>query len=373
MKTKILYILDNMQSDDNERELVRIINGLSRDRFELYLSCHQDSDFHKSIKDDVQFMPLDFSKKISPGLIFRLAGVIRRNRIQIVHSFGSRADLYGRLAGMISGRARYVSTISLPKEVSDLGRSRKMDLGNFARFFSMFVDRFIVSSDLVSRSVTGKGGLNPDKVIRIYNSVDTDRFRPSSEARDRIRKELNITDDTVLIGAAGRLIWQKGFEFLVKSIPIFIRSHPNAEALIAGDGPFRDHLMMHSGMIGMNDHMILTGFRNDIEGILSAVDILVIPSLMDEFPMITLEGMAMAKPIIATRVEGITEQITDNETGLLVLSWNADALGKAINRVIDDRDLAERLGKKAREKVEKEFSTKKMIVETERLYKSLCE
>lgn len=373
MKTKILYILDNMQSDDCREALSRIINRLSRDRYEVYLSCPHDSDFYKTIQADVQYMPLDFTKKISPGLIIRLAGIIRRNRIRIVHACGAGADLHGRLAMLISRGARYVSTICLIEEEYDTDRSRKIRPGLLDRFSGRFVDRFIASSDLVRKRVTGKGCVNPDKIIRIYNGVDMGRFRPSPEARDRIRSELNIADDTILIGAAGRLVWQKGYEFLVKGIPIFTKNHPNTKVLIAGDGPFRDHLMMHSSMMGLNDYVILAGLRKDMEDILSAIDVLVIPSLVDEFPMIALEGMATAKPVIGTRVEGIRELITDNETGLLVLSWDANGLAKAISRVIDERGLAEHLGKRAREKVEEEFSADKMIAETESLYQSLCE
>ena len=87
--------------------------------------------------------------------------------------------------------------------------------------------------------------------------------------------------------------------------------------------------------------------------------------------MITLEGMAMAKAIIATRIEGIVEQITDGETGLLVPSRDADAITKAINCIINDRDLASKLGMNARQKVEKEFSVGKMITETEEIYQDL--
>jgi len=371
-KIKILYILDNMQADDCERSLAGVINRLSKERYEIYLSCRQDGEFYKSIHDDVQYIPLDFSKRLSIGLAFRLGRIIRRNRIRIIHSCGIRADLHVRLARLISGRVGCVSTISLTKQGPCADGSGDLRPGPFRRLSGMFIDRFIASSDLVRKDAIDKAGIKPDKVIRIYNGIDTLRFRPYSEARDRIRAELNISKETILIGAAGRLVWQKGFEFIIKSMRIITRTHPNVKVLIAGDGPFRDHLMMHSRMNGMEDRLILTGFREDMEDVLSAVDILVIPSLVDEFPMIALEGMAMARPVIGTRVEGIKELITEGETGLLVLSWNADALGKAINRLIEDRNLAERLGKKAREKVEKEFSTEKMVAETERLYQSVC-
>ena len=374
MKIKILFLIDNIAADDFEQGPARIINGLSRDRYEVYLACQQGNNFSKTIKDDVEYIPLDFSRKISPGLIFKLAGIIRRKRIGIIHAYGPRSDFHGRLARLISRNIRYVSTIALPEEGSEEERYRKRRPGLYTRFSNRLVGRFIAPSDLIRKEVSGPGGgINPDKIVRIYNGVDGDRFRHASEGRERVRAEFNIADDTVLIGAAGRLVWQKGFEFIIKSIPILIKSHPNIKILIAGDGPFKKHLIMHSRMIGIDSYIILAGFRNDIEDVLSAVDILVIPSLMDEFPMIALEGMAMAKPIVATRMEGITEQISDKENGLLVLSWDANALAKAINRLLIDRTFAEGLGKKAREKVERDFSTEKMIAETEKVYGSLCE
>jgi len=371
MKTKILFILDDMQPDDGERALAGLINRLSGESYDLYLACDKGSEFSRSVRDDVEKIDVDFSKKISPALIMKLAGIIRKNRIQIVHTCGARADLHGRLARMISRGVRYVSTIALPAEETDGDNPGKRSSGFFARFSGLFVDRFIATSDMTAKRMAETGGIRPERIVTIHNGVEAGRFRPDPVARARIRSEFNLSDDTVLIGAAGRLVWQKGFEFLIKSMPIFIRSHPNVKVLIAGDGPFRNTLMMHSGMIAMDSHLILAGFRHDMKDILSALDILVIPSLMDEFPMIALEGMAMARPIVATRVEGITEQITDNETGVLVLSWNANALGKAISRLLDNRDMAAGLGQRAREKVEKDFSEEKMVSETESLYRSL--
>jgi glycosyltransferase involved in cell wall biosynthesis len=373
MKTKILFILDNMQPGDGERALVRIINGLSRESYELCLAYHKGSDLGHAIQNDVECIPLDFSKKFNPALVFKLAGIIKRNRARIIHAYGARADFHGRLARMLSGRTRYVLTIAMPDKGPDAGGARKRQSGFLDRIYNLSVDRFIAPSDLISKRICDMGAVNPDKVVRIYNGVDTDSFQPSPEDRDRIRAEFNIPRDTVLIGAAGRLVWQKGFEFLIKSIPIIIRSHPDAKVLIAGDGPFKEHLIMLCGMIGISNQVIFAGFRKDIKEILSAIDILAVPSLVDDYPMIAMEGMAMGKPVIATRIEGVEEQIIDGETGILVLSWDANVLAKAINRIIDDNVLAEGLGKKAREKVQKDFSAEKMISETGEIYRSLSQ
>jgi len=219
--------------------------------------------------------------------------------------------------------------------------------------------------------IIDKRGVRSDKVIRIYNGIEVERYSPALGDRDRIRTELGIDQDTVLIGAVGRLVWQKGFEFLIKSMPMVIKACPNSKVLIIGDGPLKTQLMVISEKLKVKDKIIFAGFRSDIREILSAIDIIAIPSLLEGFPMIILEAMAMAKPIIATRIDGITEQITDGETGLLVSSWDANGLAKAIIRLINDHNLAVRLGLKGRERVEKDFSVEKMIAETEKIYQLL--
>ena len=117
--------------------------------------------------------------------------------------------------------------------------------------------------------------------------------------------------------------------------------------------------------------MIFTGFRSDIKEILSAIDILVIPSLLEGFPMITLEAMAMAKPIIATNIDGITEQITDGINGILTPPKDSSAIAQAIITLINNRGKAKAMGLAARKKVEQEFSVDKMVAETEKVYLSL--
>jgi glycosyltransferase involved in cell wall biosynthesis len=212
-----------------------------------------------------------------------------------------------------------------------------------------------------------------EKVVRIYNGIEMEGYLCDRGAGLKIRQELGLKEDNILIGAIGRLVWEKGFEYLIQSIPDVLKVYPNVKILIVGEGPLKDRLKAQGKRLKVEDHLIFTGFRNDIKEILSVIDILVIPSILEGFPMITLEGMAVAKPIIASRIDGIEEQITDGETGLLVPSQDADALANGINRLINNRDLALRLGMNARHKVEKKFSVIKMITETEKVYQSMCD
>ncbi len=374
MKTRTLFVIDNLQFGGGERVFTQIINGLNPAKYEIFLASQPGKQFYESIQNkEVGLFALDFSKRLNPTLIFELARIIKENKIQIVHGQGTRAEFYARIAKKFTGKATYVSTIAMPVEGFNVNPLRKIIYRFFDCLTQRFVDRFIVVSESLKEMMVNNRGIISDKVFRIYNGIEVDKYRPGPDDRERIRSELNIDGDIILIGAVGRMVWQKGFEYLIQTIPDVLKAYPDVKFLIVGEGTLKERLKAQSSKLKVKDYLIFTGFRNDIKEILSAIDILVIPSILEGFPMIALEGMAMTKPIIATKIEGIIEQITDDETGLLVPSKDANALANAINRLISNRDFALGLGMKARQKVEKEFSVEKMVTETEKIYQSLCD
>jgi glycosyltransferase involved in cell wall biosynthesis len=370
MTTRILFIIGSAQSIRCGSALEKIIRALSLEKYEIFLSLTEHHDLDWDLPSHVKFVPIDYPRRFNPLLIFKLISFLKQNNISIVHGIGTISDLYGALSAKFSGHAKYISTIELPIEEVDAGPGKKKP-GFFERLSARFVYKFIAPMDILRKKAISERKISADKVITIYTGVDVSKFKIDLDARRRIRAELFINDEVVLIGAFGKLIWQKGFEFLIKSMPMVVRAYPNSKVLIAGDGPFKENLIMHSEMMHVADHLILTGSRDDMKEVLSAIDILVIPSLVEDFPAITLEGMATAKPIISTRIDGIEEQINDGETGMLVPSWDANAIARAINRLINDRAFAENLGIKAREKAEMDFSVGKMIAETQKIYDSL--
>jgi glycosyltransferase involved in cell wall biosynthesis len=300
VKINLLFIIDNLQFGGGERVFAQIINGLDPLKYEIFLASQPDEQFYKAIRNkQVQFISLDFSKRINPALIFRLAEIIQKNKIDMVHGQGTRAEFYARIARKFAGRARYISTIAMPVEGFDVSPFRKKTYRFFDRLSERYVDRFIVVSDSLRKMTINMRGIGNDKVVRIYNGIEVDQYSPIVGDRAKIRKELGINENIILIGAIGRLVWQKGFEYLIQSIPDVIKVYPKVKFVIVGDGPLEDRLKAQGAGLKINDYLLFTGFRNDIKELLSAIDILVIPSLLEGFPMITLEGMAMAKPIIA--------------------------------------------------------------------------
>lgn len=192
----------------------------------------------------------------------------------------------------------------------------------------------------------------------IYNSIDFDRFNRSSESRDAIRAELGIPKDVVLIGSVGRLAPQKGYEYLLEAIKYLSEEQPRIKLIIAGDGPLMDSLKSQAKQLKISDHIEFLGVRSDIEKIISAMDIFVSSSLWEGLPTVLLESMAAQVPVIATDVSGSREIVTDDITGFLVPSSNAQALAHKITYVLQNREKADGVARIAKAAVLEKFSVK---------------
>jgi glycosyltransferase involved in cell wall biosynthesis len=339
MKLKLLFVIDNLQFGGGERVFTQIIRGLPPEKYEISLASCPGGQFHQAIKNrQVQFFPTDFSKKLNFSLIPSLSDILKKNEIKIVHGQGARAEFYARFACRLAGNSKYVSTIAMPVEGFDVGPIRRKIYSFFDHFSEKFVDRFLVVSDVLKDKMIRGHGIPAEKVIRIYN-----------------------------------VVWQKGLEHLVQAMPKVLNQFPQTKVLIAGEGPLKDELEALAQKLKVGEHIIFANFRKDIREILSAINILIVPSLLEGFPMITLEGMAMAKPIIATGIDGIREQIVDGESGILIPPKDPDAIAKAIVRLSTEKDFSQNLGLEGRRRVEKEFTVEKMVYETEKVYESLYE
>jgi len=374
MKVKILFVIDGMEFGGGERVFTQIINGLPLDQYESFLASGPQDSFYQAISQTpVQRYPVDFSNRFNPAIMFRLIKIIKDHKIDIVHGQGARAEFFARLASGLFCRSRYVSTIAMPVEGYDVGPMKRLLYKALDRFSERFVDRFLVVSSVLAQAMIQGHGIHQKKVVKIYNGIETDYYKPrdQEEGRRRVRQEYSVNDSEVLIGSLGRLVWQKGFEYFIQSIPILIQEIPGARFILVGEGPLRQELEGQARSLGIQDRLIFTGHRSDIRDIMAAMDVVVIPSLLEGFPMITLEAMAMEKPIVTTSIDGIMEQITDGREGLLIAPKSPPALAQAVKRLVDDPDYARSVGINARAKVVRDFSVRKMIAETIKVYETL--
>lgn len=369
-KPSILFVIDGLEFGGGERVFLQLAAGL-KDRYEVFAAATPDGKFENGIGElGAKFFPLDMSRQFYLRSIRQLSGIIKNNKIDLVHSQGARGDFYTRIAGRVAGSPHNLCTIAMPVEGFDVRPWRKIIYRAIDSFTGRDVDKFIVVSDALKRILIEKRRISEHRVVRVYNGIELEQYHQDAED-GKIRKEWGVPQEAPLIGAIGRMVWQKGFKFLIRAITKAVQAVPNAKFIFVGDGPLENELGALSEELGVRDRIVFAGFRSDINEILAEIDLLVVPSLLEGFPMVTLEAMAMAKPIVATNISGINEQITNGIDGILVPSKNPAALAKAIIRVLNDQEYAQAMGLAARKKVEQEFSVEKMVAETEKVYLSL--
>lgn len=369
-KIRILFVVDGIEFGGGERVFLQLASRLGT-FYKIHFAASPGGIFEQKLKEyDVQFYPIDMSRQISVKPICQLKEIIASEDINLIHSQGARANFFARIASRLTGVSHNVCTVATIVDNFNVGETRKRIYRLIDSLFQRYVDRFIVVSDALQETLLQNYGIASNRISKVYNGINLKKFNPENNSHT-LRKEWNLSEAVPLIGAIGRMVREKGFEFLINAVPDVVKTVPDATFLIVGEGPLKKELEDLSKRLKIEKRIVFTGFRNDINDILAAIDVLVMPSLTEGFPMVTLEAMAMSKPIVATDIDGITEQITDGENGILVPPKDHIALSQSILKLIHDKDFSIKLGMSARDRVEQEFSVEKMVEETEKVYLSL--
>jgi len=376
MKCNILYVIENIEFGGGERVFSQIIRGLDKERFGVFVASNPGGIFEKKLTEvGIKINPVRMTNRYNLGIISRLKKIIKTKDVRIVHSQGGRADFFARIAARIANVPIIISSMAMLVEGYDVSRSRKRLYVLIDRWTERWVNKFTVLSEAMRRSLIERHKIPPENIVKIYNGIEIEEYNPDlKELRNKkleVRRELGLKNDVPVIGAIGRLVWQKGFEYLIRAAPEVLKKCPEARFLIVGEGPLKNKLILTSEKLNVADRIIFTGFRSDIKEILASIDVLAMPSLLEGLPMVLLEAMAMAKPIVATRIDGITEVLENSKTRLLVPAKNSHALAEAIVGTLNDKAKANFFGQNAREAAKEKFSVKKMVEQIELAYEKL--
>jgi len=376
MKCNILYVIENIEFGGGERVFSQIIRGLDKERFGVFVASNPGGIFEKKLTEvGIKINPVRMTNRYNLGIISRLKKIIKTKNVRIVHSQGGRADFFARIAARISNVPIIISSMAMLVEGYDVSILRKGLYVSIDRWTERWVNKFTVLSEAMRRSLIERHKIPPENIVKIYNGIEIEEYNPDlKELRNKkleSKRALGLKNDVPVIGAIGRLVWQKGFEYLIRAAPGVLKKCPEARFLIVGEGPLKNKLILTSEKLNVADRIIFTGFRSDIKEILASIDVLAMPSLLEGLPMVLLEAMAMAKPIVATRIDGVIEVLENSKTGLLVPAKNSHALAEAIVGILNDKAKANFFGQNAREAAKEKFSVKKMVEQIELAYEKL--
>jgi glycosyltransferase involved in cell wall biosynthesis len=386
MPLRVLHLIEDLGAGGAERLLFVNLSHLDRQRFSGMV-CHlYDRALHwrQPILDlgyPVTSLNLASPRDLPRG-VARLAALLKRRPVDLIHTHLYGANLVGRAAAALAG-VPVVSSLHNPdyepavlKDNPALSPAKVWALNRLDRLTSRFArPRFVAVSEYVRQSAVKYLGIRPDRATVIYNPIDLSRFRRDTKtaaAAAQLRRELQIgAGDPVLVSVA-RLDPQKGLRYLIEALPAIVRDCPAAVAVFVGGGSAeaRAALEALADTHGVRRSVRFAGVQSDITPYLEMSDVFVLPSLYEGLGIALVEAMAMERPCVACRTTAIPEVVDEGVSGLLVPPGDAAALATAIAGLLRDPGLRARMGAEGRRIAHERFDVTRNIHQLEAVYES---
>ena len=288
-------------------------------------------------------------RMVGRGALRRTRAHLRRHAPDIVHTHLSTADFLGGIGARSLGIPA-VTTIHADSWPA-VGHRERLKTWLTTQVRRHCADTVIAVSESAKRAYLDQGRDREQHLTVVRNGI-VDRSAPRSGAR--VRRELGLDEDSVVVTAISALRPEKNFEAAIDAVSLLTGRFPQLRLVIAGDGPHQEAVRDHASRVG--NAVVLAGHREDVMELLDATDILIHPSHFDAFPTSLLEAMAASVPIVATGVGGMLEIVAADVTGMLVdPPPSGKAFARALDPLLGDRDLRMRLGEAARLRYEREF------------------
>lgn len=371
-KIKLIQVIADAKIGGGPKHVLGILKNINKDLFDVYLVCPPGylSAEGKLISkiEVINFNPrskLDLMAFLKLKNIF---GLILTNNNPfgpvIIHAHGARAGLMAR--AVAPKRAKTVYTehridgdYFLPNFINDWCQKKILAKQNHK------TNLIIAVSSSVKKFLINQNNDLRHKIKLIPNAIDEDRLLKISRKRN-----LKTVHRAPVIGNIGNLNVQKGHIYLIEAMKKVRDTFPLATLEIIGDGEEKDILKDQIKRLDLGKNVTLYGYRHDIDRFMQGWDVFVSSSIAETFGIVILEAMQAGVPIVATKVGGVPDIITNQKNGILVESQNADAIAEGIIQVLKHPPLAAKLRREAYSRV-REFSWKIVITELEKEYLKL--
>jgi glycosyltransferase involved in cell wall biosynthesis len=295
-----------------------------------------------------------------PGIVRPIRAVLRDLAPDVVHTHQIGPLFYTGLAAARLSVPLLVHTEH--GKVNYAARRRTRWLGRVAAGFARRF--YCLSRDMVDH-VTAARIVPGHKLHVIQNGIDTSFYLQPRDG-GQVRRSLGIPPDAPLVGTVGRLTEVKRQDVLIDAFAEVVRRIPSARLLLVGGGPLHEALRQRAATLGLAQRVHFTGYQTDTTPYLYAMDVFTLTSRSEGMPQALLEACVAARPVVATRVGGIPEVIEQGETGLLVPPGEVLPLADALCEVIDHRECAAAMGRRASQRVVARFDISRMAQEYHR-------
>jgi len=341
---------------------------------QLFVACPSHGALTEALRvEGAEVLVFPMRKTYDLLAIYRLYKILRRYKIDVIHSHGLLVNILSRVASYLARTPVSISTAHIPLNLKSGKQAQNVFEKLMVPYYlimdnltSLFNQKVIAVSHAVKRDLMEQG-VDPKRIVIVQNGLDLTRERGNNQGTEG---KLKRAGNHPIVGTITRLSPQKDIPTFLKMAALVIKDLPKVQFLIVGDGEKRKELQDLAEKLGLGDHVRFLGYRKDVPDLLKTFNIFALSSLWEGLPIVILEAMAAEKPVVATTVDGVAEVVEHDKTGLLVEPRRPDLLAKSVIELIRNPNRAKGMGKRGRERLERYFSIKRVINTVEQIYLS---
>ena len=371
-RIRVVQVLDNLNFGGTELNAVRTAERLDRNRFDVRFLCLQPNGPLRARLDaaGIPVGEISVTSLLSMSALRRgqeIRKLVREEHIDVVHAHDPYANAIAAPAVRMAGTGAVIASHRWWRNV----HRPRVRFAN--RLAYRFAHRVLANSPAVGELVVREEGVSRKRLVVIPNFVEDDAFNPLPERRRvALRQQFGLKPEDVSVGVVANLYPVKNHAMLLRAASRLQGRWPAVRFVLVGEGKERDSLAKLAHDMGIADKVLMPGRVAHEPGLPGVFDVTVLTSLEEGFPNWVVESMAAGRAVVATRVGGVADAVADGSTGLLVSSGDDASLAVAIDRLLGDVDLRQRMGKAAADRARSLYHVNTVMSSLESLYDELA-
>ncbi len=381
VRVRVLHLITRLIVGGAQENTIASVARVDPDRFDSRLWIGPQTGSEGSLLEDarrrgllVRVLP-NLVREIAPLRDLRaglqLIALLRRERFDIVHTHSSKAGILGRFAAHVARVPHVVHTVHGWGFHDHMSHHLKRFYVVLERMLEPWTSRLVSVSNTTTMVGLEEGIGEESSYALIRSGIPLERFHPDAERGRRVRAELGIGADELVVGSVGRLSEQKNPRDFVRMAAALSSGRSGLRFLYVGDGPLRKEVERQAADLGLGDAVLMPGIRGDVPDVLRAMDVFVLTSLWEGLPRVVLQALATGLPVVAYDTAGIQEAVTEGVNGHLVAPGDVERMAGRLGPLVDDASLRAEMGERASSGFDRSFSEDAMIRDLETLYGSL--
>lgn len=373
---KILYPIIDGEITGGNIICFKIIGEALKRGYQTIVNSPAEGKFTRLLKErGIKVYNIDTRRTFRLDSAIKLAQLIKTESIDLIHSHTPLGGtVLSRLAGCLTG-VPVITHSHLPDNMRKNSLIRRYQfLLNWFTSRLLSCVKIIAVSGWVKDEII-KQGVIAEKISVIYNGIDLNNNGVRKNPLE-IRKEFGLKESQQIVGQVSRLCESKGQHILIEAARKVIKEKPGTVFMLIGEdleqgGEYKNKLKALAENLGLSGKIIFTDYRPDIRDLMHALDLFVLPSLIEGLPVVILEAMAEKKPVISTSAAGNPEVVIDGETGTLISPEDPDKLADAILYHLNNPEMSEKMGEKGYDRARQFFSLPQMLNKVMDAYKEV--